>query len=201
MNASKEHILKIAFSLFLQKSFKAVTMNEIVKKTGLSKGAFYHYFSSKEELFNEIVQTYYLNLMSIRFEKLEQKTFKGFYETYIDYIADEFMELKNIIGDTNDDNDWNYYSLSFDAVNLFPNFKKKVEEHHVFELKVWTEAVERGKESGEINTTMDSMQVARMFVYSGDGIGLHLMQEGRVKLLENETLKLWNSFYSQIVAK
>ena len=53
---SKEHILITAFSLFLQKSFKEVTMKEIVKETGLSKGAFYHYFESKEQLFLELLQ-------------------------------------------------------------------------------------------------------------------------------------------------
>ncbi len=51
MNQTKEFILKTAFSLFLQKNYKAVTLKEIVDKTGLSKGAFYHYYTSKEKLF------------------------------------------------------------------------------------------------------------------------------------------------------
>ena len=75
MNSTKEHILKIALILFLQKSFKEVTMKEIVQKTGLSKGAFYHYFSSKEELFNEIIHTFYLKMMAVEFEKFDQKSF------------------------------------------------------------------------------------------------------------------------------
>lgn len=52
---SKEQILKIALLLFLQKGFKGVTMNEIVKMSEFSKGAFYHYFSSKEEVFKEVI--------------------------------------------------------------------------------------------------------------------------------------------------
>ena len=54
MNESKEHIITVASKLFLQKNFKEVTMKEIVDKTGLSKGAFYHYFESKEQLFLEV---------------------------------------------------------------------------------------------------------------------------------------------------
>ena len=34
-------------------------MKEIVEKTGLSKGAFYHHFSSKEILFKEIVLMFF----------------------------------------------------------------------------------------------------------------------------------------------
>jgi len=44
MNDTREHILKVAFNLFLLKSYKEVTMAELVEKTGMSKGAFYHYF-------------------------------------------------------------------------------------------------------------------------------------------------------------
>ncbi|MDR3129397.1 MAG: TetR/AcrR family transcriptional regulator [Tannerellaceae bacterium] len=51
MKEVKEHILKTALTLFLQKSFKEVIMNDIVEKTGMSKGAFYHYYSSKEKVF------------------------------------------------------------------------------------------------------------------------------------------------------
>lgn len=52
---TKEHILNVTFKLFLQKSFKQVTLKEIVEETGLSKGAFYHYFTSKEQIFLQLV--------------------------------------------------------------------------------------------------------------------------------------------------
>lgn len=51
----KEHILETAQKLFLQKGFKGVTMNELVEAAGLTKGAFYHYFKSKEQVFEEVV--------------------------------------------------------------------------------------------------------------------------------------------------
>jgi TetR/AcrR family transcriptional repressor of nem operon len=40
MSGAKDHILLTSLKLFLQKSFKEVTMKEIVNKTGLSKGVF-----------------------------------------------------------------------------------------------------------------------------------------------------------------
>ena len=63
MNQTKEHIITVACELFLQKSFKEVTMKEIVKQTGLSKGAFYHYFESKEQLFQEVLDFFLNNVM------------------------------------------------------------------------------------------------------------------------------------------
>jgi len=47
---TRTNILRTALQLFLQKGYKNVSYQELVKKTGLSKGAIYHYFASKEEL-------------------------------------------------------------------------------------------------------------------------------------------------------
>jgi len=198
MNESREHILKVALILFLQKSFKEVTMKEIVEKTGLSKGAFYHYFSSKEELFNEIIRSFYLKMMTVEFEKFNKDSFSHFYHDYVDYVMGEFMGLKDLLNDTNDEDDINYFILAFDAMNIVPGFNEKVREHHARELAAWAEAVARGKASGELNTVMTDEQIARMFVYSSDGIGLHLIQEGRVRQLGKEMLALWDGFYNQI---
>ena len=38
--------------MFFKKGFKGVTMSELVEASGMSKGAFYHYFSGKEELYD-----------------------------------------------------------------------------------------------------------------------------------------------------
>ncbi len=200
MNNSREHILKVALVLFLQKSFKEVTMKEIVEKTGLSKGAFYHYFSSKEELFNEVISTFYLKMMAVEFEKFSQESFYGFYHDYVDYLMREFMGLKELLNDTNDEDDINYFLLMFDALNIFPDYNELVKKHHARELAAWAEAVARGKASGELNSVMTDKQIACMFVYSNDGIGLHLIQEGRVRQLGTEMLALWDGFYKQLKA-
>ncbi|MFH0989670.1 MAG: helix-turn-helix domain-containing protein [bacterium] len=74
MSDSKEHILKASFCLFLHKSFKEVTMNEIVKAIGLSRGAFYHYFESKEQLFVEVINTFFFEKMMIDYSRLSQNS-------------------------------------------------------------------------------------------------------------------------------
>lgn len=49
-------ILKIALQLFLQRGYKDVSYQDIIKKTGLSKGAIYHYFKSKEDLLAHVFE-------------------------------------------------------------------------------------------------------------------------------------------------
>src|SRR5579863_2540328 len=43
-------ILKTALQLFLKKGYKDVSYQDLMEKTGLSKGALYHHFKSKKEL-------------------------------------------------------------------------------------------------------------------------------------------------------
>ncbi len=50
-------ILSVAEDLFLAKSYAEVTMDQIADKSGVTKGALYHHFSSKEALYLALMQT------------------------------------------------------------------------------------------------------------------------------------------------
>ena len=55
-NNTLQKILDVANKEFLQKGFKDSSLREIVKKAGVTTGAFYGYFKSKEELFDALVK-------------------------------------------------------------------------------------------------------------------------------------------------
>ncbi|MGI6068823.1 MAG: TetR/AcrR family transcriptional regulator [Blautia sp.] len=54
-NQTKRQICTAAYSLFVQKGFKDVTMQDICQKTGLSRGGLYRHYSSTEQIFSEII--------------------------------------------------------------------------------------------------------------------------------------------------
>ncbi|WP_026327533.1 TetR/AcrR family transcriptional regulator [Proteiniphilum acetatigenes] len=197
MHGSREHIIKKATALFLQKSFKAVTMKEIVESTGLSKGAFYHYFPSKESLFFEIVETY-IRMLNIDFDKFSKNSLYEFYHNYIDSSYKKFMQLKEFLEDTNDEDDLTYITLTFDAINLFPGFKEQVRQLHNRELSAWENVIQLAMERGEIKSSMSAMQIAKLFVYVSDGIGQRLIMQGQIKDLKDELLALWNGLYNDL---
>jgi TetR/AcrR family transcriptional repressor of nem operon len=49
-STTKENFLNIATDLMLTKGYEATAIDEICEKAGLTKGSFFHYFKSKEEL-------------------------------------------------------------------------------------------------------------------------------------------------------
>lgn len=202
MNTSKEHIILIASGLFLQKNFKEVTMKEIVEKTGLSKGAFYHYFESKEQLFFNVLE-YFFDSVSRNYENYSKDSLYQFYNDYINdtvsitrkYLAKFKNELSEI------SLTMNYFSLIFDALKLYPAFRGKVTNEFNEEIDYWTKAIERARKSGEIKTLMTDKEVAEIFMYLSDGVGMHMIMRGaNIEDMIKPFKHLWNKFYEQIKA-
>lgn len=201
MNNTKEHILNIGLKLFLKKNFKEVTMKEIVEQTGVSKGAFYYYFESKETLFIEIVENIFSPMLFYTFEDYSTKSLHEFYHYFanlVDTLENSFWtDVKN--NSTSSFNE-NHISLIFDALKLSPEFKKKLEANRQKGITIWTEVVKRSRENGEIKAPMSDLQIVMIFIYIRNGIGLELVMNGDGNNVKNEYLKLWDSFYESIKA-
>ena len=64
----KKQILEAALKIFIKKGYDKTTMDDIVVLSGLSKGALYHYYKSKKDLFLDLIDHW------------EVYTFKNFYK-------------------------------------------------------------------------------------------------------------------------
>ena len=57
-------ILSAAMLEFLEKGFKSASLRNIVKTAGVTTGAFYGYYKSKEDLFEALVGEHYNFLLT-----------------------------------------------------------------------------------------------------------------------------------------
>jgi AcrR family transcriptional regulator len=197
MKNTKEHILEIALGLFLEKSFKEVTMNDIVKKTGMSKGAFYHYFSSKEDLFREILQNF-LSMTSIDYSSFSKESLAQF---KTDYVAE--LEKRIQLSQKAKENSLknaNYFFMIFDGLKLFPEIRKQTHDSLEIEVNAWKRIVAIARKSGEIRSKMADEQIAKMFVFISDGIGMRLMVENKLDQMTHEIVTIWDGLYKQLKA-
>lgn len=197
MKDTKEHILRVSLGLFLKKSFKEVTMKEIVEKTGLSKGAFYHYFDSKEQIFIEIIHYAFDSLLNTDFSMLNCSSLSAFYHDYIANMNRTYASFQKGLED-GDSFDLNYYSLIFDAIRMFPEFKEKLIASNNTELESWISVIQHAKETGEIKSSMDDCQIANVFIHTNSGIGMNNIMTGKSERTTKDLLVIWNSFYTQL---
>lgn len=58
-NDTRQHILDIGYQLVVTKGFTNVGLSEILKTAAVPKGSFYHYFKSKEQFGEALIQHYF----------------------------------------------------------------------------------------------------------------------------------------------
>ncbi|WP_448583412.1 TetR/AcrR family transcriptional regulator [Thermocrinis sp.] len=79
---TKKRILEVALKLFSERGIKETTVKDIAKEVGITEGAIYRHFTSKDELVNTIFLTYsqsfYRELLSVveSEETIEDRFFK-----------------------------------------------------------------------------------------------------------------------------
>jgi hypothetical protein len=70
MNDRKQHVIKMAHQLFIEKGFQSTSIQDILDYSGISKGTFYNYFPSKNELLIALFKSIYKKLEQERNELL-----------------------------------------------------------------------------------------------------------------------------------
>jgi len=198
MKDTKEHILLISLQLFSQKGFKEVTMNEIVEKTGLSKGAFYHYFSSKEQVFTEVIRYFFMDMMLIDYNLFSQSSLKEFYRDILERNEDNNEASQKMLPKQKGAFNANYYYLIFDAMRMLPDFRAHRLEQQKEQLKIWRDVIETARKNNEIATGMTDKQLAKLFIYLGDGVNLNMVMDGKPDKKRDQLKTLWDGLYDTL---
>ena len=70
----REKIIKVSLNLFMNKGFNETTIDEITKLANISKGSFYTYFKSKEDLLEKIIENLIENIEKRFYDITKNKT-------------------------------------------------------------------------------------------------------------------------------
>lgn len=76
---TKNKIIECANNLFTTKNYEDVKITDICKSAGVSVGAFYHYFSSKEDIINDA----YADFDALTKEMMQSKTFESSFKAIL----------------------------------------------------------------------------------------------------------------------
>ena len=92
MNKTKRKIFETSMKLFAQKGYDATSIEEITATVGVAKGTLYYHFTSKEEIFNFLIE----EGMKLLQNSIDIKTEK--HSNYIDKIkAIILIQIKIVI--------------------------------------------------------------------------------------------------------
>lgn len=74
---TRQHIIDSGYSLISSKGFSNVGLSQILKFADVPKGSFYHYFKSKEQFGEEIINSYFKGYLSSIDELFESRHGSG----------------------------------------------------------------------------------------------------------------------------
>lgn len=176
-----------------------MTMKEIVESTGLSKGAFYHHFSSKEELFKEIVMLFF-SMGATDYSKFPTNSLIAFINTQLAYTEEQFKQINIMMGgNENSEVSFNFFFIMFEAISRFPEFLKLEDELYQKDLKAWEVVIQNAKNSGEISSTSTNNEIANLFLYCTDGVFIRVLNSDKQEKYKDRLKVAFLSIYNNLV--
>ncbi len=192
----KEVILLTAFKLFAINGYDGISLNRIIKETGLTKGGFYYHFKSKDELFEESVKKYILNYYTEGIRNIVLDSKRNVKERLHDYYclpARILQDSKNYF--PAESNGYAFYFM-FDAIRKFDSMKTLFAECYDELTKMLVELLQEGIDNNTIKKDVDIESLSIELVALLDGIQIYAAMAHQVDMeeqLKKFFIRTWNS--------
>lgn len=191
MNDTRDFIIDEAYKLFLQQSYEAVSISTISEAIGLTKGALYHHFTNKEDLFKAVIDKHFPHFLDK--SEPEAQTLREQIEMSVAY-GEKILRSLNPQGMKFDP--VSFIGLMSDAFRHYPEFdKRKIEEIDEC-TKMIKNVVVKAIASGEIRGDIDTTVIAKQIVSSSIGTAVEIMHNYSIE----ETVNTMRAELQQLYA-
>lgn len=170
---AKNRIIKESVKFFSEKGYHKTKMAEIAESLGVSKGAIYQYFNSKEELFLEVIRYYveYTHKELISFLNLRPPK---------NIATDEFFDMMFNMGQSQSAENLTLQDRLFppldfnlaisELVTTNPSMKKEMTKYYKDSIKLLTDYFEEYKKRGIIKRNIDTLSLSMGITSLQDGL-------------------------------
>jgi len=197
---SKSNIIRVAFALFLEKGYKEVTIKNIMEATNLSKGAIYHHFESKEEIYYATIETYYINLFETTSLEGITDNFKDNIELIYHFAANLFASIESLTEQGLDFPIRNFYSFQLNSENN-EAIRTKIGSTVIEYRNIVRNIVSSAIESKQIREDLDVEAITLQIIGMLEGISInHSTIKNDVKNVLLEKYKLaFDDYFKMII--
>lgn len=148
----KNRIVTAAWQLFYEKGYNDTTVDEIIERSHTSKGSFYYYFKSKDELLNslsDILDEYYEELE----EKMDPSMDSYSKLLYLNYEVHKMME---------DTMRLDILASLYSSQLVSVGFRNLLDQNRKY-YKLIQSVMEEGIAKGELNDDLTASEMTRYY--------------------------------------
>lgn len=173
MNDTRDFIVERAFCLFLQRGYEGISIRDIQEAVGLSKGAIYHYFRSKEDIFGEAMDRYLLPAIQTLPEALDPESatpLRDAMDASLEW-RDAYIARLRLITEQKGD-DFRFFRLLFQVGEYYRDFHDTLVAGLATERERWRRALTLAVDRGEIRGNTDQELTLTLLMAVPVGLGL-----------------------------
>ncbi len=151
----KEDILDIGTGLLRRNGYHHTGINEVLKATGIPKGSFYNYFSSKEDFMEQALDYYGAYTLEFMQSFLRDETrpplqrLRAFYQGLIDANRQEGFAFGCLVGNT-----------STEVGGLNETIAQAAERQLQGWIRELSQCISQGQDLGQIRTDFQAEELA-----------------------------------------
>ncbi len=155
-NDTKQHILDIGYQLVASKGFTSVGLSELLKTAEVPKGSFYHYFKSKEQFGEALLQDYfsqYQQKLEVLFEsgnESEYQKLMRYWQYWMEQNSSECQTGKCLV-----------VKLAGEVSDLSEPMRLALHKGTDNVINTVADHIEKGMQTGELNVK-DSRQTSEL---------------------------------------
>ena len=169
---TKELILEKTLKLMIEKQNSIVSVREISEATGVAIGGIYHYFSNKEQIYDEITERYAVNYIKFDMDKLSkiEGTAK---EKIHDAMVEIFRQKQTGIKIKSIEDEMDYRII---MLILTPNMYSYEDSEELYQSVLkglkdfFAEIVEEGQKNSEIRLDLSTEDIVESLIITYMGI-------------------------------
>jgi TetR/AcrR family transcriptional regulator, transcriptional repressor for nem operon len=190
MDNTKDFIIDEAFKLFLNHCYEAVSISDISKSIGFTKGALYHHFKNKEELFKSVVDKYLiLPEINVDVNSISLTEFLEVSFTHSEKFIRTLFTSAGIFSPIS------YLAFFSDAFRHYPSYAEQTNIFFDKEIEKTRIVVEKAIVSGEIRNDINPTIVANHFFSLDFGLAGNLVRnhslDDTISLLKEQTSEFY----------
>ncbi len=188
---TKERLMQAAIQCFLEYGYEKASISKITNICNVTKGAFYHHFKNKDEIYLAALQSLFYEIDKWLRERIYASN--SFRE-----MLDAAFDIRPYLSDSSyiSGFDSNHYAVFFDAIKRFPEINDRIRQIYEGSMYLFEERVSEAQRTGEIKNNLDPKAFALHFYILVEGLMFFDTFVGRMDKLEEDAkiLKenLWN---------
>lgn len=147
------------------KQFDAVSISDIEKESGMTRGAITYYGGDKKGLFYDVVKQFIVDTQNIenKMSNTEPESLKDFIDSYV-HGCQNTMNRFDYIDKSVQNASSAYMSLILQICRFFPDLHDMYLENRNKEMALWIRVLQHSIESHEIIENINIIAVAKNFM-------------------------------------